>query len=295
MDLSSLSPLYLLPLVGGYVFSVTWLGSAYEASRESGHKLYFRAVFYGVLLYTMACLLHIKLFISFPGYYDFLRFTNDSLARTPMSSIWSKTSQEFIFIGSFCLGPLLAYALNIPVHFNRNKLTDIVLEFKSSLKEEDPAVNLLYWLLLVKGKIGQWYVTFFLNRAIKNNDFEILLSRAIYRNMPVMLTLDTGKLYVGWIVRIPNPVEYRKAVRILPMLSGYRDKDTHDVVFTQNYYDILEDMSDGVIDALKHLEIDDFEVVLPYERIISSHLFDPEAYMAFINNNNSKNPDNANL
>lgn len=300
MDPSSLSPLYLFPLVGGYFFSITWSITLYTTSRASGNRLYFISFFCGVILCVIAFFIHKFLFTSYPWYYDFIKLINTSFDRVSEISVLSKTSQEFILLSTLFLGPLLGKLLNAPLLLSEGILIDSVIRLTNEIKritgkwyEVDPIIKSLIWLLEKIDEIGQWYVQIIMNNAIKNNDFEILLARAVYRDIPVMLTLDTGKLYVGWIVRIPNPAEFRKAVRILPMLSGYRNNETHDVEFTQNYYTILNDMSDGKLDTLAHLEIDDFEVVLPYDRIVSSHLFDPKAYVTFKDNGNDDDSDNA--
>ena len=61
------APFYVLPLVGGYAFATIWTASLYRASRESGHRLYFRAVFYAVFLVVCAALLHV-IFLDIPIY-----------------------------------------------------------------------------------------------------------------------------------------------------------------------------------------------------------------------------------
>lgn len=69
--------LLILPLVGGYVFSTVWAGSLNHSSRESGHRLYFRAVFYAAFLVTCAALLHLYLFAKSPFYQSALSFVRD--------------------------------------------------------------------------------------------------------------------------------------------------------------------------------------------------------------------------
>lgn len=54
MDLATL---ILFPLLSGYIFSLLFPPSRYYAAREEGHKLYFRAAFYGFFLFTCSVLL----------------------------------------------------------------------------------------------------------------------------------------------------------------------------------------------------------------------------------------------
>jgi hypothetical protein len=51
-----------------------------------------------------------------------------------------------------------------------------------------------------------------------------------------------------------------------------------------DYLEVFEKLVDGEHDDLFHLELDDFEVVIPTDQISSSHLFDLNAYEHFIEN-----------
>jgi hypothetical protein len=85
---------------------------------------------------------------------------------------------------------------------------------------------------------------------------------------------------MGLVVRAPNPTDQSKSLRLLPLLSGYRNKDTQTVTFTTDYLKVLEKISqDGA--GLDHLDSEDFEVVLPGKEISSAHLFDLVAYEHF--------------
>ena len=142
------------------------------------------------------------------------------------------------------------------------------------------------YLLNAFNRIDAWD-RFLLRSAINNNDFELLLAYSVEANMPIMFTLSDRKVYVGWVVRAPNPVEVRKAIRMLPMLSGYRDSETLIVEFTTDYYDALQAIQGKEDSALEHLNESDFEIVIQQDAIISAHPFDLDAYQVF-------QPDNSN-
>ena len=79
----------------------------------------------------------------------------------------------------------------------------------------------------------------------------------------------------------PNPVNERRAIRILPLVSGYRDQDTHEFYITTDYLGVLGVVDDDENPYLDHLELEDFEVVIPTDQICSCHLFDLEAFEHF--------------
>jgi hypothetical protein len=255
--------LYLLPLAGGYAFSTIWTASLYHASRESGHRLYLRAVFYAAILFIICSLLHIYFFSAFQTYrIEILGFIARTFHLNPELELFNQSSRYLITFSSVILGPIIGHILNIPkLSFLLNPQTDSL--FSKIVR------SLQHWEL------------FKLKHAIQNNDFEKLLIRAFLENMPILLTLDNNKVYVGWVVAAPNPIHTRRAVRILPLLSGYRDSETHQVKFVTDYFEIFELISNGKTEGLNHLSAADFEVVLPVDSIISSHLFDLLVYEHF--------------
>lgn len=252
------APLLLLSVVGGYAFATIWAGSLYYSARESGHRLYFRAVFYAGFLLAAATLIHIILYTRAPEYQVLLGIVSD-ITGYENSTIWAGASKVAIPVLSFVLGPFFAATLNIP------KLSWLI-------NVPIPGTTIRPFFM---------WERWLLDRAIQNNDFEKLVARSVYTNLPMLLTLRTGKVYVGWAVRAPNPVQDRRAVRILPLVSGYRREETHEVIFTTDYYDILAKVDSPDIPDLDHLELGDFEVVIPSDQICSAHLFDLEAYEHF--------------
>lgn len=285
-----LTPLLILPVVGGYAFSIIWSTSYFRASRESDQRIYFRAVFYAVFLYACAVCVHILLYVNAEWYVEGLDHFTIFSEKPAEVRIWSEPSQQALLVLTFILGPLLAYILEIPMLFANYKFIDLV-EDASGETEEVPAGRSsslakarqrLFYAFYPLYRLSAWWARWNLERAVTDSDFERLLVRAMFRDMPVMLTLESGKLYVGWVIRALNPRDAIKEVRILPMLSGYRDSETHQVEFTTNYVEVLETMSAPTPD-LAHMEPGDFEVVIPCDRIIFSHLFDVEAYLHFQN------------
>lgn len=256
----SLTPLLLLPLVGGYAFCQAWTVTHYRSARESGWRVYFRATFYGAFLTACAALTHIIFFLWVPSYESLLQFAKDIVSPSHAAvSIWGKESIVAILVWPLVLGPFFGHLLSL---------------------------HKLPWLEPLP--FFQAWAKFVIDLAIHNNDFEKLIARSAYFSMPILFTLDGGKVYVGWAVRGPNPAEERTAVRILPLLSGYRD-DQQIVRFTTEYLKVIDKASSPDTPELNHLEIGDFEVVMKYDSITSSHLFDLEAYEEFKKDERAKN------
>ena len=257
----TVTPLLALPLVGGYAFSVIWVGSLYHSSRESGHRLYFRAVFYAAFLVVCSTLLHIICSTTttwYPAFY--LALFKDMINPSTESMIWGDASTAAILLTSLLIAPPMAGALNLNW-----------LNWIPCLRDMD-AIN----------KIPRRWQTYILRRAIINNDFELLIFHSFESAQPIMFTLTTGKVYVGRIVRAPNPTEQRKAIRITPLLSGYRDDKSQEFNLTTVYYDIIHELDkprNQRVEYLRPLSAEDFEVVFPSDNVCSSHLFDLDTYV----------------
>lgn len=83
------------------------------------------------------------------------------------------------------------------------------------------------------------------NEKLTKNEgtlFEILLDRAMRTSGTVMITLKSGKVYVGFPISLAAPGRAQPMIQILPTLSGYREADKHRVVFTTNYSKALDEI-----------------------------------------------------
>lgn len=247
-------PLAVLVLVSGYSFATTWLVSLVHSARESGDRLYFRTVFYSAFLLILSLLIHIIFYTKTLFYPEFIN-SFDTIIKYKDASIFGKTSVLAIVLYSFPLGISLGHFLNFP--------------------KRDWFINMTIGKYNYKPfyKFDQYVI----RNAIKNNDFEKLVFKAFLKKMPLLVTLDGGKVYSGLVLSCPNPTTERRSLKILPLLSGFRDQETHEVHFTVNYYDVFDEIIDD--EKYEHLDIDDFDVILPTSQISSAHLFDIDVYV----------------
>lgn len=128
--------------------------------------------------------------------------------------------------------------------------------------------------------------------ALKENEFEMLLVTSTYRGMPVMVSMDDRKVYVGFIYKTGDPAKQERAYfSMIPIMSGVRNEQGQ-VGFTTYYEPIYE--SGG--DEMEHLKVKDFALILPVARLVSARLFDKTAYTKFWETSEplAKNPPPAN-
>lgn len=107
----------------------------------------------------------------------------------------------------------------------------------------------------------------FRNSSTKSEFAEILFE-SLSAGMPVLFTMKDKKVYVGY------PVELKYAnfndIQIVPVYSGYRDKDTLELKLTVPYEMVIEKMQS----ADTEFDIKQFLVSMPLREISHAHLFD---------------------
>ncbi|TRW94403.1 hypothetical protein EKO24_011675 [Candidatus Methylobacter oryzae] len=87
----------------------------------------------------------------------------------------------------------------------------------------------------------------------------------------VMLTMEDRKVYIGRVISLGEPNETEgmdQEIAITPYASGYRDKDSLNLVLTTKYKDISEDVS----------------LILKQDKIISATHFSESVYDEFQHN-----------
>ena len=258
------------PLLGGYLFVSTWYRTRFSIARQDSQKLYFSSAIAGGLLFIPLAGVVALTRSLFPN--AFLHIGNgvlfsmplgvldqDARAQLSVSDVGQSAVLAFL---SLIFGWLLAQLLN---DFARR---DQILSWK-----------------IVRRKKKDIY-----RRVITEigDDISLILMRALERTMPVMIDTQSGKIYVAWVIEMPEPRhENKSTLRILPAISGYRDEKNKKVVFTTEYSGIYESIikcQEAQNGPLEHLLIEDFELVIPLSQLIAIKLFDPEAYAAFENN-----------
>jgi hypothetical protein len=127
---------------------------------------------------------------------------------------------------------------------------------------------------------GVWPIDRALARAVRSQGggMRRLLHRAHRENLPVMLSLDNRKTYVGWVLGPPD-LRSSTTIALLPTLSGYRASETLTVKWTTDYSDVYEEVmgrvppSEDLSERLLH-----FQVVVPFGAVASARFFDRDVY-----------------
>lgn len=117
--------------------------------------------------------------------------------------------------------------------------------------------------------------------AEENGDLiELLLAESVERQVHVELSLRSGKSYIGLVLDPGLGVNSESDAAIIPMLSGYRSHDTHELEITTKYAPVIRDFLEHD-DPGFGLAYEDFRVIVPLSEVVSARLFDEDLYQRF--------------
>jgi len=243
VDLAAVSVLVVL---GGYCFAYLWRATAFTTRRTEGHHLFFRAALCGSLLFLLALELRTLLIWMSPGY----RGLDSALV-------------EYV-------GPALKFESG--------------LEQLSRERRAEWIVTALYSLLLgtICGSLGNWVTPRAWAASRGLSYLDRLLLKSCVEQFWVCLTLQSGKVYVGFVSKHPNPTLEPVSIPFLPMFSGNRDAAGH-LTLTTDYEAIYSALKAGRANQIG-LPVNwqsEFELQIRAEEIISAAKFSLAIYAEF--------------
>lgn len=241
-----MSALLIVPiLVAGFIACHIHPVHAYKLHRYEGQYLYLKSAKLGLVCFAFACTL------AFTGHWLLPDRLSVGSAHVPLT--WPAS-----------LAALLVEAgATRPEHALHTSWL-LILSLLTCLSA---------WLLKVLGhlvllwRFRTWDARIFVIRDIlEDSPLDDLLFRlSLQKDKYAMLMMEDRKVYVGKIISLGEPSETNgmdQDISIMPLMSGYRDKDTLRVTFTTDY---------ALVDS-------DIYVSLRQDQIVSATEFNFEAY-----------------
>lgn len=264
--------LAFVPLLAGYIFVITWFQTRYLIQREDSQKVYFRAAFWGIWLFLLA--------------FGALSWGRPELK--PVVAFLNTWNEQVILTdGKAANVDLMFWLVVLATTLGLGTVGGFVLNWLFALAKVPFREVIRLIVRVVKRRNANFFASIYgyskraaVKKAIYalNSDLDIVLLRAMEENMPVSITLGHGKVYVGYVTGSIEPGEKREMLRILPLVSGYREGDAMKLKLTTWYISIYKKFNE---EKLSHLRPELFEVVLPLSEVKSVNLFDIHAYRAF--------------
>ncbi|HLW42007.1 MAG TPA: hypothetical protein VKY82_06530 [Flavobacterium sp.] len=113
------------------------------------------------------------------------------------------------------------------------------------------------------------------------SELEKLLVNCLYNKDMVLITLKNDKIYIGYCEKIPNPKD-KQFIKITPILSGYREKDTKKMVLTTDYFEAVseycKDNNESNEEKFYTVKTD---TIIKTEEILTATVFDYKMYNIF--------------
>lgn len=124
-----------------------------------------------------------------------------------------------------------------------------------------------------------WNIFYKLDRArestvaLNGDSLMQLMQKAVNEERMISITFDSRKWYAGYLIKAPDLRPSEQYFSLLPVLSGYRDKDTLVARRSIRYDELYEKFhEDGAT------SVDDFVITLPIASVRTANLFDPDVY-----------------
>ena len=112
-----------------------------------------------------------------------------------------------------------------------------------------------------------------LRAAVEAGDLvELLMAESIRHHKVIEVSLKSCKVYIGYALDVEPPVRGESDVALIPLWSGYRNKDTCELTITTNYAPLIQ----RLLTASSALR--DFRVVIPKSELVSARFFDIGLY-----------------
>lgn len=262
-------------VLSGYCFVSTWHWTRYILKRLPNQQLYFRSAFWGGVLFLLSLAIAPAL-ISSEQFYRLASFTlkplglSQSLEPSPTLITQAFITSLLGLFGGFALNWLSAFRAII---LNpRSVGGDFKAKFDCSFK------GIIAFILKLPTRLYSYSVERPMNRAIEylNLDLERMLVKSIENQQLVMLSLASNQVYIGRVTGAIDPADDDDMLRILPVISGWRDERTKKFE-PENFYDELYDKIESAEDPKPSIDI--CEIALRISEISSVRLFDVDIYL----------------
>jgi len=237
-------------LVSGFVFINTDKKQSLKLHRFDGQYLYLKCITFGSIYVCMSSLICFTLYSLVPEHLAYKGISlNPHIVKTlsdiiEVSKVFNKEYKEplaWFFVISILSG-ILAYFFSI--------------------------IRNTYFAWLVGS--SEKATLFLTGKLISDSPIDHIFFLSNQKELPIIITLDNSKVYVGIVVKLAEPNEskgFNQEIAIIPIISGYRDKETHEVEFTTDY-----DQVSG-----------NFEIIIKQDKIVTASWFDFDVYTSFRN------------
>ena len=239
-----LAILVVFVLVSGYVYSHNHLPSRYKMAKSDGWNLYFQVARRGTEIAIISAGICII------------------IDMTDIIGILIKQYFGLMYSSDFKQLPLSHHQLKLLTWGVFTISLSYLAAFVRAIKYNNVKKNLILLRNVVEDNPLEFFI---INETLTFVD-DAQDSRV------VCITLSSGKVYIGFCVGGNNVTHGNlEHIKIIPIRSGYRDKDKQELKIKNNYEEYF---------LKQNVDISEFVIVIPTSEITSYQNFDLAAYEA---------------
>ncbi|MBW8359391.1 MAG: hypothetical protein K0M63_06260 [Weeksellaceae bacterium] len=241
----------LLPLLGGYLFLITFNYTRFYHKRIEKNRLIYNSLLTAFGLTGIVYLLDFFVFRNNNYYLNVCTLKSPSIKE--FRDYFSlKVDEVMHFTKPGFKQSLIAFLISYPLALLLNKLRIFKKDFSFDY-------TLMKW--------GNEYEKLIWNTLGEGSDLDKLL----------MVTTKSNKVYIGQITQLSEPMENTHII-IIPSLSGYREKETQKLIITTDYTTVIEKASE---DNETELLDNKLGVIIPFSEIVLISRFDYNIFGQF--------------
>lgn len=227
--------------LSGYLYLKTNPKTAVKLSRTSGYHTFFWSAAWGVGMGVRA------VFIYYIGIllYELTGFSF-SLGNFFLNTIL-KCDASYTYLAMFDLSVVAVF------------LGYFLPAFSYGFKNEIKMERQIGWL----------------REDTESPEFTQLFFKSFEYGLPILFTMSDRKVYIGYVMEI-HSTDFND-VNVIPIFSGYRDKNTLGLIPVTPYRDVIRDVENEEQD----IELEKFFITLPLREIVHAHLHDFKYYSKF--------------
>lgn len=217
-------------------------------------------------------------FSLFPGLGGYWLVTNLNVTRSDMLR---RSGYHVAFLSAFW-----GFMLLIPAYAIAVCIDDSYPTFVPDIRERAAILSVLLGIVLPAPLNNLFFSQRDAEKKVAEKHgglIELLIVESIERGKLVEVSLKGDKAYIGFALANRVARWTGSHMSMLPVSSGYRDKDTRELVITTNYASVIAKHIENMGKSAERpaVELRDFRVVIPRSEIISARLFDPDLHQQF--------------
>lgn len=249
--------LLLIPiLVSGYILVVANLYHYYQLHRYDGQLLYIKVAAHGTISVVFVLALAVAIKYFFPDFHPIAKASEALHVKKIIDNNKAETWLALISLSSIVMSLTWVFLVWV-----KNILWGFCYE-TSNHENIIHAKNIRV-----------------LRKTVSNATLDKMLLDALESNpkIPILITLSSKKVYVGIVNAIQEPTESEAAnqyISIFPLMSGYRDKDTLEIFFTNAYPTEVTVSSAATKNSIKTHKIRYMDILINAEEVTHLSWFD---------------------